>query len=200
MLSIGVFHSRGEEVQPIRLVVVEHLSQFSFFARRTIRELLHFASRTIVQHTALGTRESVVVPDTMYVCHAIVRLDGLAVAVVVEKDYSSRVAVNTMSRVMQLVEQTAVDWRQVERDSTDSPSPQLVQLLQDCQDPLQVDPLLRVQHNLDDVKDIVTKNLEQLLKRESDLTVLMQKSNDLSVASLHFLQQAKKTNRCCKAW
>jgi synaptobrevin family protein YKT6 len=49
-----------------------------------------------------------------------------------------------------------------------------------------------------DVKDIVHKNLAELLKKGEQLDELMVKSKDLDKVSVEFYKKAKKQNsKCC---
>ena len=56
---------------------------------------------------------------------------------------------------------------------------------------------MKLQNELNDVADIMKKNINELLNREENLENLMAKSQDLSAASVNFYKQAKKTNSCC---
>ena len=63
---------------------------------------------------------------------------------------------------------------------------------------MEADKLLRIERELQEVQDIVHKNLEDLLKRGEAMDDLMVKSKDLSTASHDFYKKAKKANsRCC---
>jgi len=54
-----------------------------------------------------------------------------------------------------------------------------------------------LQTELNDVTDIMKKNLNDLLKREENLEGLMAKSKDLSTVSIEFYKRAKKANKKC---
>ena len=69
--------------------------------------------------------------------------------------------------------------------------------IEEWQDPSKKDNIMKLQNELNDVQDIMRQNLNELLKREENLENLMEKSKDLSAASVNFYKQAKKTNRCC---
>ena len=69
--------------------------------------------------------------------------------------------------------------------------------IEEWQDPSKKDNIMKLQNELNDVQDIMRQNLNELLKREENLESLMEKSNDLSAASVNFYKQAKKTNSCC---
>ena len=63
---------------------------------------------------------------------------------------------------------------------------------------MEADKLLRIERELQEVQDIVHKNLQDLLKRGEAMEELMARSNDLNTASVSFYKKAKKANtRCC---
>lgn len=66
------------------------------------------------------------------------------------------------------------------------------------QDPLQADKLGKIQKDLDDTKIVLHETIDSLLARGEKLENLVDKSNDLSLASKMFYKQAKATNSCCK--
>lgn len=63
------------------------------------------------------------------------------------------------------------------------------------QDPLQADTLMRTQRELDDVRDTMMKNIDQLLARGEQLQSLMDRSEDLSFQSKVFLRETDQG--CC---
>jgi synaptobrevin family protein YKT6 len=65
------------------------------------------------------------------------------------------------------------------------------------QDPVQADTLSKIQQDLDETKIILHKTIESVLDRGEKLDQLVDKSNDLSLASQMFYKQARKTNSCC---
>jgi len=60
------------------------------------------------------------------------------------------------------------------------------------------DKAKKVLRQVDEVKDIMHKNIEEVLKRGENLDSLMEKSEDLSAVSVQFYKKAKQTNQCCK--
>ncbi|CAI7834703.1 unnamed protein product [Closterium sp. NIES-53] len=65
-------------------------------------------------------------------------------------------------------------------------------------DPVEADKLMKIQKELDETKFILHKTIDSVLERGEKLDTLVEKSNDLSMASQLFYQQAKKNNQCCK--
>jgi synaptobrevin family protein YKT6 len=74
------------------------LSEFNFFLRGKAREMITFLVRVVIQRTERGSKN--IVEEGDYRCHASVNLDGLACAVVTDKDYPGRVAFSLASLVL----------------------------------------------------------------------------------------------------
>ena len=66
-----------------------------------------------------------------------------------------------------------------------------------AQDHTQADKIAKIQKDLDETKIILHQTIDSVLKRGEKLDALVDKSNDLSLASQMFYKQAKKTNSCC---
>jgi synaptobrevin family protein YKT6 len=60
-----------------------------------------------------------------------------------------------------------------------------------------VDKIAKIQRDLDETKIILHQTIDSVLKRGEKLDALVDKSNDLSLASQMFYKQARKTNSCC---
>ena len=70
--------------------------------------------------------------------------------------------------------------------------------LREWQNPLEADKLLKIEKELQEVQEVVHKNLQDLLKRGEAMDDLMTKSNDLNTASVIFYNKAKKGyTKCC---
>jgi synaptobrevin family protein YKT6 len=139
-----------------------------------------------------------------YTCHVHVGNDGLAVVAVTTNEYKSRLAFNL---IRETSETTALKQQHQQHTITkddvcvnDKLSQSMLAKLNNYNDPTKFDKLSVIQKSLDDVKIIMTRNIDDILKRGETLTDLMQKSTDLSEMSLQFHKNAKKTNQCCKAY
>ena len=66
------------------------------------------------------------------------------------------------------------------------------------QDHTAADKIAKIQKDLDETKIILHQTIDSVLKRGEKLDALVDKSNDLSLASQMFYKQAKKTNSCCR--
>ena len=57
--------------------------------------------------------------------------------------------------------------------------------------------MLKVEKELFEVKEIMHKNLSDLLERGESLDVLMEKGKDLNVVAIDFYRKAKRQNKKC---
>jgi synaptobrevin family protein YKT6 len=70
-------------------------------------------------------------------------------------------------------------------------------LFHQYKEPAKVDRITQIQKDLEETKDIVTRNIQQMLNRGEKLEDLLERSEHLSQDSKQFVIRAKKLNRCC---
>jgi len=202
LLHIVLYHNTGDEKLPIRLCHATDLTSFSYFYRKAISDHINFVTRTVIQRTGPGVRQSVELSefkDARVLVHVYVREDGLAAAAVSDVDYNVRIAFSVLAQVMMAYEKENAKWGAVESDGSDEPE-WLVSELAKWQNPAEADKMAKIQKNLDEIKDIMHKNIDEVLKRGETIEVLMKQSLDLSEVSKQFYKKAKKTNQCCKMY
>ncbi|GBF95119.1 hypothetical protein Rsub_07703 [Raphidocelis subcapitata] len=198
LLAICLFGYRGTESPPVCLGMASELSAFGYFQRASVREMLQFTSRTIVQRTAPGQRQTVRQED--YYCHVHLRESGLAAVAVCDKDYPPTAAFGVAAKVMEEYSAAAGDaepWRTAGADDS-SGAAVLEPALAAYQDPAAADRLTRIQRDLDETKVVLHQTIDSVLRRGEKLDTLVDKSADLSLASQMFYKQARKTNSCCR--
>lgn len=172
------------------------LSQFGYFQRGSVKEMLLFVVRTIVKRTAPGQRQSVEHQEE-YFCHVANR-NGLAAIAVVDREYPARAAFSVLQKVVDdYTEKFGEGWRSLTADATTGDA-MLEEALAKYQDPLEADKLMKIQKELDETKVILHKTIDSVLARGEKLDNLVEKSSDLSMASQMFYKQARKQNQCCK--
>jgi len=198
IVFIILFRHLGSEKQPIKLASVQDLSSFNFFYRSSVAEHLRFGTRTVIQRTPPGTLQTVELKKELgFVCHAYHRMDGLSGCVVTDYEYPQRIAISLLKKIMDEFEkQTGDKWKVVEADQNLEPA-FMASDMAEYQNPTQADKIARIQKYLDEIKEIMHKNIEEVLKRGETLESLMEKSEDLSASSKIFYKKAKETNRCC---
>jgi len=206
IVYVGVYRQAGSSgsdgdsgVSSWRLASASHLSDFGYFTRGTIAQHIQFAARTCVQRTRAGCRQTIQLDEqTPFVAHVYVRSDGLAGIVMADKEYPQRVAFTLITKeIAAFEERVGVNWRAMASDQNSEPEYLQADIAQ-YQDPRKADKLTAIQSQLDEVKDVMQTNIEQLMQRGETLDSLMAKSDDLGAASVQFYKQAKKANSCCK--
>lgn len=196
LVAIILYKWRPEA--PIEVSASLDLTKFSYFQRKAVREFIKFHSRVIVGRTSKGQRQSVSVEQNIGKCHCFVNSNGLAGAVLADADYPMRVAFTLLNEAMRQFEaKQGNKWLKVETD-TELDFPEGAEMLSKFQDPSEADKITKIEKELDEVKGIVIKSMDDILKRGEALESLMQKSEDLSQVSYQFYRTAKKNNQCCQ--
>lgn len=181
--------------QPLLLASVQELSSFGFFYRSQMKGIALFASREIAQRTKLGERHTINYEG--YLCHAYVYPNGVACAVVTDIEYPQRVAFSVIQQSIDLfLKEHGLSFEAYSTDQ-DLQVPALQALIQKYQDPSN-DPILKIQKDLDDTKQILVKSIDQILLNGEKLEVIAELSRDLSFQSKQFARNAEKINKCCK--
>jgi synaptobrevin family protein YKT6 len=197
MQLVALIIYRWKPDHPITVSSTMDLTKFGYFQRNTVREFIKFHSRIIVGRTSKGQRQSVAVEQNVGKCHCYVNNNGLAGAVLADGEYPMRVAFALLNEAMRQFEAKVGNrWETVDADvELDFPNGQ--ELLVRYQDPTEADKISKIEKELDEVKGIVIKSMDDILRRGEALESLMQKSEDLSQVSYQFYRTAKKNNQCC---
>ncbi|KEP62697.1 UNVERIFIED_CONTAM: SNARE protein [Hammondia hammondi] len=189
--------------KPIQLAAAFDLSSFPFFHRSTMKEHIVFHSRLICARTPLGRRQVVEFEQNIGHCHVFVHSSGLAATVLSTAAYPMRVAFGLITQALRGFQDIyAGQWENITDDVKEGImfNKEGSDMLKLYQNPVEADKLLKVQRDLDEVKDVMLKNIDDLLQRGEKLDDLMQRSEDLSNTSYQFYRQAKKNNQCCQLY
>lgn len=197
LLAIFILHK--EDDKKVKIFQDEfNLDSFGYFERRGVQPLLVFSARTVTERTALDKRQSVEADQNVNaMVHVYVRPDGLASVIVSDSEYPQRVAHTLLSKVMDDFANTypPAVWSSMAERSGKMAS--LAEALKKYQNPQEADPLMRLQKDLDDTKDILRSTLVNVLERGEKIDDLVARSSDLNFEAQAFYKTAKKTNRCC---
>ena len=196
ILSIHVFSLY--KAKPIILASAFQVDFVSIFQRGTLKNFINFHSRLVIERVQKDTHAQVQLEKG--ICYAFSSDDKIGVTMICDEEYPKRVAIDILLKVhdnFKLFQaQNNLDLNKIE-DDTDVKFSYIETEIVEWQDPSKKDNIMKLQNELNDVQDIMRQNLNELLKREENLENLMEKSKDLSAASVNFYKQAKKTNRCC---
>lgn len=189
-------YSEKRDVEPVRLAEALELTEFGFFKKGSVKEILTFVSRKVVNRSSASEHSSVTHED--YVAHVHVQSNKLACVILTDKDYPARVAFDIIRRALEAFEKTvpAAQWASLTADQLFS-VPEINALLAKYQSPSEVDSLLKLQNQVEEVKEIMVKNMEKMLDRGEKLEDLAEKTDQLSLQSKTFMKQSKKLNKCC---
>lgn len=117
LLAVALYNSRGTEVEPACLGLAAELSSFGYFQRSSVKEMLAFLSKTIVQRTAVGQRQTVKQED--YFCHVHVKDGGIAGVAVTDKDYPTIAAFSVVGKAIEeFLAKGDESWRTATADGT----------------------------------------------------------------------------------
>jgi len=137
----------------------------------------------------------------MAMCHCWVTSDGLSVAVITDNEYPEQSAYNLIGQLVLDFMESFKGHEEVYMDANTDKElkyDNLEKFLKEWQNPAEADKLYKIKTELTEVKEVMHKNMQDLLERGESLESLMTKSKDLSKMSNDFYKKAKKKNqRCC---
>jgi len=201
LLAASIF-VRGVDDKAWLISHAEDLSSLSWWYRSKAREFLMFGSRQVAQHLSPGQKESVMPDDEHnaleYCCHGVRHRKGQLVATMVSTpDYPPLIVYQLLNQLLDqfIQKHESVLEAQVTSDQALEFSA-LSQYISKYQDPAAADQITQIKQGINDTTEVVMKTIDQVLERGQTLESLMEKSDDLSGASLQFYRTSKKT-RCC---
>lgn len=83
----------------------------------------------------------------------------------------------------------------VERDKIDFP--EFKEKIKNCQDQDKVDKIAEIMAESNEVKNIMIKNIQDILERGEKLEDLLNQTDDILINSEKFYKNSRKMNRCC---
>jgi len=89
----------------------------------------------------------------------------------------------------------AEKWSKAEEDAQYQ-TKEIEDLMAKYQHPEEADKMNKIKREIDEVTDVMQRNIESLLERGQKIDDVIAKSDDLSGHSKGFLRQAKEQNSC----
>ncbi|XP_065648598.1 synaptobrevin homolog YKT6-like isoform X2 [Hydra vulgaris] len=154
LYAIELFH-KSTKVTPLKSA--QDLQSFSYFQRTTIREFMDFTGKIIVETIANGVRASVKEQDYLY--HVYVSNEGVSGVAIADKDYPQLVAFNMLNKVVN-------DFMNCVNPPYTQDNPSVINFnlcetyLQKYQNPIDADPMMKVQAELDETKIIMARKFK----------------------------------------
>jgi len=179
------------------------LEFISFFKRPFVKEHLTFGARTATTRMKPGERSFIEdSKEKDFRSYVEVQKSGLGVVIVFDQEYPEKVVLLVAREIANEFYKTYND-KQLESVTADAnwPLPALETMIKKYQDPKEADKLLKLQSELKEVNTIMTKNLDDILKRGETLETLMSKSKDVSSMSYNFYKKSREANKkCCSLY
>ncbi|PVI04841.1 snare-like protein [Periconia macrospinosa] len=204
VLYLGVLKNTSKPA--VELCVERDVSSFGRWSRGTYSEFIDFTARLCAERTKAGTREAIDRDENRaydYIFHVYGYQGGICGVAVTDQQYDQRVAQAILAKTLQAFTakypKSAYEHLQPAAKGSPSPLtlPELKEYIINYQTPENVDPLLKIQLELDETKVFMRKNIEAVLERGEKVDNLVAKSDNLSAQSKMFYTQAKKQNSCC---
>ena len=193
LIALHIFKWNEEEA--ILLCSDFDLSMLWAFQKGMARDHINFNARTIASRIPPGNKASVSLENDEGLCYCWTTKDGLSATAITDNQYPEKAAFILLNNlIMDFREYFASDPRVYENATSDAKLKyeNLELFLKKWQDPHEADKLLKIEKELHEVKEIIHKNLADLLRKGEQLDELMTKSKDLSKVSVDFYKKAKK--------
>jgi len=198
LLAVIFFNCVGDR-DPAIITSSFNLSSFGFFQSGSVKEFCTFASRECCKRSDSNTTN--LIEHKGYILHVKKYLSGLCVTCVCDSEFPTPAARGFLQKSVELFhgkfphEKT---YSEIVKD-TNLELVGLEKLLIECDaNPQKADVIYDIHTDLDQTKEIMKKNIEQLFTRGESLDDLVQKSEDISFQSKIMLERAEAMNdRCC---
>jgi len=198
VVSIMLFNCKDEKAPTIVTSAMD-LGNYAFYKRGSAKEIVTWCSREVTARTPIGGKLRVKNEkiELDFICHTQVTSQRLGGAVITEGPYNQRVAFALLSKALELADKQYGTKLFGSSKDTHLEVDGLSTLLSKYQNPDSADPLLKIDKDLKETKEIMLQNVEKILERGEKIEDLVQKTSDLSDSSKLFVKQAEKLNRCC---
>ena len=174
---------------PILLYSQYDLTDFSYFYRNNIKELLIGLSKQLIKRLDSNKHYKVneTINDIDFVCHTFININNLCYIMITDKEYLDRLIMNYISDISYNLH--------LYNNDTKISSDVLDNLWSKYLNPK--DSIQKIKDDLDETHIVVISSINKLLERGEKLEDLLMKTENLSQSSKFFLNRTKRLNRCC---
>ena len=174
------------------------LSQFGYFMANTAKQLLVCSSRTTASRVQNGQRVSVAMDEMTYKVHAYKRIDGLTGVAITDQQYPERIIHSLITYILIEFEKKFGNAWTKEHGDKQYDFKLIEKLLTDYKDPSN-DKMYNIQNQLEEIKEIMNKNLSDMLDRGEKLEDIVKQSDDVGMIAQGLVTRAEELNSCCHA-
>lgn len=174
-------------------------SNFGYLERKPVRELGNFLARQVVPKIQIGTQE--MITHEGYHFFAFKWSDGLSVSALTDNDYPPRIIFELFAKIHDDFREKVPRqvWQNATTDCVAPYKKNLEQWISEYKNPLEFDAVSRVANKVEETKEILRKNIEQILGNREQVEKLLRESEDVSTQSEMMFKAAKKANKgCCR--
>ena len=167
LIAIHIF--RWNEDEPALLCSEMDLSMLWFYQKGMAKEHINFNSRTIASRIPPGNKASVSLENNVGVCYCWTTKDGISATAITDNEYPEKAAFIMLNNLIMDFRETFANDPNVFEESKGEPAQvryeNLEIFLKKWQDPTEADKLLKIEKELHEVKEIIHKNLSDLLRK-----------------------------------
>ncbi|CAI6340519.1 unnamed protein product [Periconia digitata] len=202
---VGILRNTGRPA--VELAAEKKLDSFNFLTRPKYSEFLDFTVGLCAERLEKNYRGEIKMAGMDktgdYRFQAYDYKGGICGVVVTDANYNERVAQAILAKSLEFFagKYSESAYTNLQPSPKGSPPPlampELKEYIDKYQRPEDIDPILRIQMELDETKTFMHKSIEAMLDRGEKLDSLVAKSDNLSSQSKMFYTQAKKQNSCC---
>lgn len=185
-----------KDESPTRLKAAFDVSSFSFFQRSSVQDFMGFTAKLMAERTQIGDRQSI--SEGEYMCHVFVRADSLIGVCLSDQEYPKMVAHKLLTKVLDDFTLTVPRDQWTGGTEVAGFTGSLEIYIKKYMDPCQVDPMMKMEKDLDETKIILHRSIEAVLERDEKLHDLVAKSDELSEGSKMFYKTVPKQG-CCSS-
>lgn len=219
MSVIGIIVYQYDPDKSIRIADCLNESLFTSLKMRlyakNIKEAIYFASRLVINRTDCGTKQSIKMNDLDYVVHSYVTQTStnqikLGIAMISDIKYPPINAFTIISMIVKSQDLFTIQHLTADAVGTITQHAYLEKILNyalstnndkninnNNNNNNTKDKINGIKEQIDEVTNIMSKNLDDLMKRGEKLDDLIASTEELSKLSKDFGKKAKKLNRCC---
>jgi synaptobrevin family protein YKT6 len=146
--------------------------------------------------TQIGDRQSIT--EGEYKCHVYIRPDCLVGVSLTDHEYPHRVAHTLLTKVLDDFTLTVPRDQWTTGTEVAGFAGSLEIYMKKYQDPYSVDPMMKMEKDIDETKIILHQSIEAVLERDEKLHDLVAKSEELSEGSKLFYKTVPKQG-CCSS-
>ena len=166
LIAIHIF--KWAEEEPILLCTEMDLSMLWFYQKGMAKDHINFNARMISGRIPPGNKAGVTLENNIGICYCYTTKDNISATVITDTDYPEKAAFILLNNIIMDFRETFAANPAVYEDAVQDAGLKYENLeifLKKWQDPHEADKLLKIEKELHEVKEIIHKNLGDLLKK-----------------------------------